>query len=152
VEKSWESELRRRGLKWEDVIMLNTTWLYTDAAVWEYGGTGRQQCQSIVPIAIYTVKKCSWEWANLSPETWWADLKSLIGEKLLNLVGCLHRCSLLVSVSQSVRGPHGTHRLLLDGISWNLTFDYFSKIRRENLSFIKTGQAGRALYFSPNSS
>jgi len=32
-------------------------------------GTGWQQCRSIVPTVVYTVKKCSWEWANLSPET-----------------------------------------------------------------------------------
>jgi len=37
-------------------------------------GTGRQQCRCIVPKAVYMVKKCSWRWANLSPETCRADL------------------------------------------------------------------------------
>jgi hypothetical protein len=36
--------------------------------------------------------------------------------------------------------PHGTTRLTLLGFSWNLIFDYFSKICRENSSFIKIGQ------------
>ena len=35
-----------------------------------------------VPKAVYTIKKCSWGWANLSPETCWADLKILINEKV----------------------------------------------------------------------
>jgi hypothetical protein len=35
---------------------------------------------------------------------------------------------------------HGTTRLLLDGFSWNLIFEYFSKICRENSNFIKTDQ------------
>ena len=43
----------------------------------------RQQCRCIVPEAVYTVKKCSWGWANLRPETCWADLKRLINEKVL---------------------------------------------------------------------
>jgi hypothetical protein len=39
-----------------------------------------------------------------------------------------------MSVHLSVR-PHGTPRLQLDGFSWNLIFDDFSKIRRENSNF-----------------
>ena len=52
-------------------------------------GTGRQYCPFIVPKAVYTVKKCSWRWGNLSPETCRADLKKLIKKRLLHLVGCL---------------------------------------------------------------
>ena len=44
--------------------------------------TGRQQYRRIVPKAVYTVKKCSWGWANWSPETCRADLKRLINEKV----------------------------------------------------------------------
>jgi hypothetical protein len=36
--------------------------------------------------------------------------------------------------------PHGTTRLPLDGISWNLIFEYFLKICRENPGFVKVGQ------------
>jgi hypothetical protein len=36
--------------------------------------------------------------------------------------------------------PHGTTRLPLDGFSWNLIFEYFSKICWVNSSFTKTGQ------------
>jgi hypothetical protein len=43
--------------------------------------TGRQQCRYIVPKAAYTVKKCSWGWANLSPEICRAELNRLINEK-----------------------------------------------------------------------
>ena len=39
--------------------------------------TGRQQCRCIVPKAVHTVKKCSWGWANLSPETCRADFKKI---------------------------------------------------------------------------
>ena len=45
--------------------------------------TGRQQRRCIVPKAVYIVKKCSWGWANLSPEICWADLKRLIKEKVV---------------------------------------------------------------------
>jgi len=41
-----------------------------------------------------------------------------------------------MSVRSSVR-PRGMTRLHLDGISLNLIFEYFSKICRENSSFIK---------------
>ena len=51
-------------------------------------GTSRQYCRCIVAKAVYTFKKCSWGWANLSPETFRADLKRIIKQK-----GC---CILLV--------------------------------------------------------
>ena len=47
--------------------------------------------------------------------------------------------SFVMSVCLSVR-PHGTTRLPLDGFLWNLIFEDFSKICRENSSFIKIGQ------------
>ena len=43
---------------------------------------------------IYSKKKCSWGWVNLSPETCRVDLKWIINENLLHIVGPLHRCSL----------------------------------------------------------
>jgi len=42
--------------------------------------------------------------------------------------------------------PHETTRLPLDGFSWNLIFEYFSKNCRENSRFIKIGQEQRVLY------
>ena len=45
--------------------------------------------------------------------------------------------SVRLSVCLSVR-PHGTTQLPLDGFLWNLTFEYFSKICRENSNLIKT--------------
>ena len=44
-----------------------------------------------------------------------------------------------ISFVMSVR-PHGTTLLQLDGFSWNLIFEDFSKICRENSRFIKIGQ------------
>ena len=58
-------------------------------------GAGLQQCRCIVPKAVYTVNKCSWRWANLSPETCRAELKRLINE---NVVAS---CWLLTSVMSS---------------------------------------------------
>jgi hypothetical protein len=46
--------------------------------------------------------------------------------------------------------PHGTTRLPLDGFSWNLIFEDFSKICRENSSFIKICQEWRALNTKTN--
>ena len=43
----------------------------------------RQQRPCVVPKTVYTVKKCSCGWANLSPETCWADLKRLIDENVV---------------------------------------------------------------------
>jgi len=47
--------------------------------------------------------------------------------------------SAVASVCSSVR-PHGTTRLPLDEFLWNLVFEYFSKICRQNSSFIKVWQ------------
>ena len=47
--------------------------------------------------------------------------------------------SFVMSVRSSVR-PHGTTRLPLDEFSWNLIFECFSKICRENSSLIKIWQ------------
>ena len=71
-------------------ILRNTSWLCIQLLV---QCTDRQQCRCIVPKAVCTVKKCSWGWANLSPETCRTELKRLIKEKLLHLVGYLHRCT-----------------------------------------------------------
>ena len=45
-----------------------------------------------------------------------------------------------INFVMSVLRPHGTTRLPLDGFSWNLIFDSFSKICQENSNFIKIGQ------------
>jgi len=59
---------------------------------------------------------------------------------------CEKRLSALshLSVRLSVCA-RGTTRLQLVGCSWNLTFDYFLKICRENSRFIKIGQKWRVL-------
>ena len=57
--------------------------------------------------------------------------------------------SVVISVLPSVR-PHGTTRLPLDGFPWNLILEHFSKICRENSSFIKNQQEWRALYMKTN--
>jgi len=46
--------------------------------------------------------------------------------------------------------PYGTTRLPLEGILLHLIFEYFSKICRENSSFIKTGQEEWVLYMRTN--
>ena len=53
--------------------------------------------------------------------------------------------SFVVSVCPSVH-PHGTTRLPLGGLWWNLIFEYFSKICREISSFIEIWQELRELY------
>ena len=50
-----------------------------------------------------------------------------------------------LSVRPSAR-PHGTTRFPLDGFSWNLTFECFSKIFWQNSTFMKTWQVQPALY------
>jgi hypothetical protein len=54
-----------------------------------------------------------------------------------------------LSVCLSVR-PHGIARLAPDGFSWSLIFEYFSKICRENPSFITSGQEHRVLCMKTN--
>jgi hypothetical protein len=46
-------------------------------------GTSRQQCRCTVPKAVYRVKKWSWGWANLLPETCRVDVKILMNEKVV---------------------------------------------------------------------
>ena len=50
-----------------------------------------------------------------------------------------------LSLVISVR-PHWTTRLPLNGFSWTLISEYFSKLCQENSSFIKIWQEWRALY------
>jgi len=57
--------------------------------------------------------------------------------------------SFVMSACPSFR-PHETIRLPLEGFSWNLTFQHFSKICRENSSFIKIWQEYPALYLKTN--
>jgi len=57
--------------------------------------------------------------------------------------------SCVTCVCPSVR-PHGTDRLPLGGLSWNLIFEYFSKIRRENSSFVNIWQELQVLYMKTN--
>ena len=58
-------------------ILRSTFWLYMQLLV-QYTYTVTD-----LPKAVYTVKKCSWGWANLSSETCRAELKRLINEKVV---------------------------------------------------------------------
>ena len=46
--------------------------------------------------------------------------------------------------------PHGTTPIPLDGFSWNLIFEDFTKICRENSSFIKIALDWRVFYTKTN--
>jgi len=59
-------------------------------------------------------------------------------EKRILASSCLYVC------------PHGKTPLLLNGFSWNLIFEDFSKICREISSIIKTGQEKHVLYGNTN--
>ena len=50
----------------------------------------------------------------------------------------------------SVRPPAWNIRLPLGGFPWSLIFEHFSKICRENPSFIKIGQGKQVLYVKTN--
>ena len=87
-------------------ILRSTFWLYIHLLV-QCTDTAADRCHTVAPVVsvrcpkscIYS-QKCSWGWANLSPETCRADLKRLkrlMNEKLLHLVGCLHRWSSKIS-------------------------------------------------------
>jgi hypothetical protein len=52
-----------------------------------------------------------------------------------------------LSVCLSVR-PHGATGLPLEGFSWNLIFEYFSKICLENSSFVNIRHGLRVLYIN----
>jgi hypothetical protein len=77
----------------------------------------------------------------------WITLNLFSGNKILT---CLvfrrvRKKRLLASSCPSVR-PHGTNRLPLDGFSWNLIYEDFSKLCRGNSSVIKIGQPEWVLY------
>ena len=61
-------------------ILRSTFWLYIQLLV-QCTDTAADRC--IVPKGVYTVKKCSWGWENLSAETCRADLKRLINETVV---------------------------------------------------------------------
>ena len=53
-----------------------------------------------------------------------------------------------MSVCPSVR-PHGTTRLLLDGFSWNLIYECFTKIFEESSSLIKSDKHNGSFTWKP---
>ena len=74
-------------------ILRSTFWVYIQLLV-PCTVTAADRCHGwagncIVTKAVYTVKRCSWGWANLSAEKCWSDLKILINEKVYWFVGCL---------------------------------------------------------------
>ena len=75
---------------------------------------------------------------NLSHVSFWAALAKLRKATRLLVLSCL-------SVHPSL---YVTTRLPLDGLSWNLYFEHFSKNCRENSNFTKIGQEYRALYMN----
>jgi hypothetical protein len=79
--------------------------------------------------------------------SWHGSLHSLVwnGSMFLGTFANLRNATTIyvISVRLSIRPsfcPCGTTWLTLDGFSWNLTFEYFSKICQENSSFITVGQ------------
>ena len=97
-------------------ILRSTFWLYVQLSVKctdtvadrSHRGTGRQQCRCIVPKAVYTVKKCSWGWASVSPETCRAELKRLIHEKVVAscwLCTSLYRFTHLLCLLMRLQSP-----------------------------------------------
>jgi hypothetical protein len=69
---------------------------------------------------------------------------------VLYLAWCVHKSwrvsiNFMMSVHPSIC-PHATARLLLDGFSWNVIFEYFLKCCWENSGFIKIRQEYRVLY------
>ena len=68
-------------------ILRSTFWLYIQLLV-QCTDTADDRSRSAavsvnLPKAAYTVKKCSWGWANLSPETCRTELKRLINENVV---------------------------------------------------------------------
>ena len=68
---------------------------------------------------------------------------------ILGAFAIFRRATVCYVMSVSVR-PHETTRLLLDGFSWNYTFQYFSKICWENSGFINIRQECRFIYMKTN--
>ena len=62
-------------------------WNFVPSQPWHLSAAVPMHCTK---SCVYS-QKCSWGWANLSPETCRADLKRLINERLLHLVGYLLR-------------------------------------------------------------
>jgi hypothetical protein len=80
--------------------------------------------------------------ANFPTENFLAQIwEYWIGKLYLGAFAKLRKVaiSFFMSVRPSIC-PHGTTRVSLDGFSWNLIFEYFSKICREKSSFSKIGQ------------
>jgi hypothetical protein len=89
-------------------ILRSTFWLYIQ--LWYNAPIGSSV--GALYQKLHIVKKCSWGWANLSPETCRADLKRLINEKviaycwLLTSLYALHIWLLCAVVPSTPRPPH----------------------------------------------
>ena len=74
-------------------------WLYIQLLV-QCTDTASDRC---IVQKLYIVKKCSWGWATLSPETRRAELKRLIKEKV---VASCYRCTKMSHGHTNIIGRH----------------------------------------------
>jgi hypothetical protein len=86
------------------------------------------------PQACYKFHPSHSAWFNLPYDVW-------CGADMEFLIMLIFRFSVIMFIPPSVRCvPACPHELPLHGFSWNLILKYFSKICRENSSFIKIWQ------------
>ena len=118
-------------------ILRSTFWLYIQLLVqWADTIADRQQCRCIVSKAVYTVKKCSWGWVNLSPETCRAELKRLINEKsccilLVIYIVVLKRCTVTQTSNSCIHLFKARRTKMFHCMCWSLALGQRQSLSRE---------------------
>ena len=142
-------------------ILRSTFWLYTQLLVRStetaadrchgfhlHCGTSWQQCRCLVPKAVYAVKKGSWGWANLSPETCRAELKRLIYEKVVA------SCWLFTSLYQICTGIQSEHNYTILSRVYNVSttcFGHYLAIIRSYLTYRVTALYNQCIQWGTRS-
>ena len=96
-------------------------------------------CRLGKPYSLHWKKRVSW----LHAAAGWYCFKEAVFGRIRQSAN--RTIGFVMSARLPVR-PHGTTPLPLDGLSWILTFEYFSKICRECSSLAKIWQKWRVLY------
>ena len=138
----WRSDfpVRNFAVQWTTIYVRVTKYRIAQKTVNQTHSDRNFDANKVRPANVYSstldLKLCSACRTNFRGGGVIAKLRKATISFVMTICQCVSVCvCVCVCVCGSVR-PHATTRLPLDGFSWNST--YFSKICRQNSSFIKT--------------
>ena len=145
----WDNNARSQYTKGHSTLESSTEWTLSYLSVFVprcvstrfYTWTCMTPAHSVQNVEVQYQGNVLWSQVIMYSLT----LRVTLGEWLVNISGAFAKLrKVTISFVMSVRlpsvRPHGTTWLPMDGFSWNLTFEEFSKICRWYSGFNKIGQ------------